>query len=99
MEAAGPTSRDTPRSVTLAAYIAVACTAVACTVAAALKLGARPGTIRQWFHRAIPYRWQIRLMEHFEGPVEISDWAPEATATIGKPSIAETWRKKHPVSS
>jgi hypothetical protein len=40
MEAAGPTSRDTPRSVTLAActaavYIAVACTAVACTVAAA----------------------------------------------------------------
>jgi hypothetical protein len=42
-------------------------------VAAALKLGARPGTIRQWFHRAIPYRWQIRLMEYFEGPVEISD--------------------------
>jgi hypothetical protein len=36
-------------------------------VAAALKLGARPGTIRQWFHRAIPYRWQIRLMEYFEG--------------------------------
>jgi hypothetical protein len=35
MEAAGPTSRDTPRSVTLAAYIAVACTAVACTIAAA----------------------------------------------------------------
>ena len=68
-------------------------------VAAALKLGARPGTIRQWFHRAIPYRWQIRLMEYFEGPVEISDWAPEATATIAKPSIAETWRKKHPVST
>ena len=39
MEAAGPTSRDTPRSGTAAyiaaAYIAVACTAVACTVAAA----------------------------------------------------------------
>ena len=68
-------------------------------VAAALKLGARPGTIRQWFHRAIPYRWQIRLMEYFEGPVEISDWAPEATTAIAKPSIAETWRKKHPVSS
>jgi hypothetical protein len=68
-------------------------------VAAALKLGARPGTIRQWFHRAVPYRWQIRLMEYFEGPVEISDWAPEATAAIAKPSIAETWRKKHPVSS
>jgi hypothetical protein len=64
-------------------------------VAAALKLGARPGTIRQWFHRAIPYRWQIRLMEYFEGPVEISDWAPEATVAIAKPSIAETWRKKH----
>jgi hypothetical protein len=63
-----------------------------------LKLGARPGTIRQWFHRAIPYRWQKRLMEYFEGPVEISDWAPEATAAIAKPSIAETWRKKHPVS-
>ena len=65
-------------------------------VAAALKLGARPGTIRQWFHRGIPYR---RLMEYFEGPVEISDWAPEATAAIVKPSIAETWRKKHPVCS
>src|SRR6202790_3745274 len=68
-------------------------------VAATLKLGARPGTIRQWFHRAIPYRWQIRLMEYFEGPVEISDWAPEATATIAKPSIVEAWRRKHPVSS
>ncbi|PNE09848.1 MAG: hypothetical protein CR217_17715 [Beijerinckiaceae bacterium] len=66
---------------------------------AALKLGARPGTIRQWFHRGIPYRWQIRLMEYFEGPVEIRDWAPAATAAIAKPSIAETWRKKHPVSS
>jgi hypothetical protein len=39
------------------------------------------------------------LMEYFKGPVEISDWAPEATAAIAKPSIAETWRKKHPVSS
>jgi hypothetical protein len=68
-------------------------------IAAALKLVARPGTIRQWFHRGIPYRWQIRLMEYFEGPVETSDWAPEATAVIAKPSIAETWRKKHPVSS
>jgi hypothetical protein len=68
-------------------------------VAAALKLGAQPGTIRQWFHRAIPYRWQIRLMEYFEGPVEKSDWAPEATAAIAKPSIAEAWRRKHPVSS
>ena len=47
----------------------------------------------------IPYRWQIRLMEYFEGPVEISDWAPEATAAIAKPSIAEAWRKKHPASS
>ena len=65
-------------------------------VAAALKLGARPGTIR---HRGIPYRWHIRLMEYFEGPVEISDWAPGATAAIAKPSIAETWRKKHPVCS
>jgi hypothetical protein len=40
MEAAGPTSRDTPRSGTAAAYIAAAyiaaaCTAVACTVTVA----------------------------------------------------------------
>jgi hypothetical protein len=28
-------------------------------VAAALKLGARPGTIRQWFHRAIRFRNEI----------------------------------------
>jgi hypothetical protein len=35
-------------------------------------------------------------MEYFEGPVEIGDWAPEVTAAIAKPSIAETWRKKHP---
>src|ERR1700730_19398529 len=48
-------------------------------VSGALKLGARRGTIRQWFCRGVPYRWQIRLMEYFEGPVEISDWAPEAT--------------------
>jgi hypothetical protein len=68
-------------------------------VAAALKLGARPGTIRQWFHRAISYRWQLRLMEYFEGPIELSDWAPEATAAIAKPSIAEAWRRKHSVSS
>jgi hypothetical protein len=31
--------------------------------------------------------------------VEIRDWAPEATAAIAKPSIAEAWRKKHPASS
>jgi hypothetical protein len=35
MEAAGPTSRDTPRSVTLGAYIAAACTAAARTIAVA----------------------------------------------------------------
>jgi hypothetical protein len=35
----------------------------------------------------------LRLMEYFEGPVEISDWTPEATAAIAKPSIAEAWRE------
>src|SRR3984893_547560 len=64
-------------------------------VAAALKLGARPGTIRQWFHRGIPYRWQIRFLEHFGCPIEISDWTPNATATIEKPpSLADICRSK-----
>jgi hypothetical protein len=62
-------------------------------VAAALKLGAWPGTIRQWFHRAIPYRWQIRLMEYFEGPVEISDWAPRGDSgnrqTLDRGNLAQ----------
>jgi hypothetical protein len=40
MEAAGPTSRDTPRSVTHAAYIAAACTAAACTIAVAYTVAA-----------------------------------------------------------
>jgi hypothetical protein len=40
MEAAGPTSRDTPRSVTPAAYIAAVCTAAACTIAVAYTVAA-----------------------------------------------------------
>src|SRR3984893_11993504 len=62
---------------------------------AALELGAQPGTIRQWFCRGVPYRWQIRFLEHFGCPIEISDWAPNATATIEKPpSLADICRSK-----
>jgi hypothetical protein len=62
---------------------------------AALELGARPGTIRQWFCRGVPYRWQIRFLEHFGCPIEISDWTPNATATIEKPpSLADICRSK-----
>src|ERR1700730_8378134 len=62
---------------------------------AALELGARPGTIRQWFCRGVPYRWQIRFLEHFGCPIEIIDWTPNATATIEKPpSLADICRSK-----
>ena len=34
---------------------------------AALDLGAKFSTIRQWRYRGILTRWQIRLMKHFAG--------------------------------
>jgi hypothetical protein len=68
-------------------------------VKTALQLGARPGTIRQWFCRGIPFKWQVHLTEYFGRPVEITDWAPNAVANLINPSIAKTWLEKHRGSS
>ena len=58
----------------------------------------QPGTIRQWFHRAIRIAGGS-AHGILSGSRRNKRLAPEAMAAIAKPSIAETWRKKHPVSS
>jgi hypothetical protein len=39
---------------------------------AALELGATPNAIRVWRQRGIPYRYQVKLMQHFNGALKIT---------------------------
>jgi hypothetical protein len=53
---------------------------------AALELGATPNAIRVWRQRGIPHRYQVKLMQHFNGALKIIDWSPDgdAIATIAR---------------
>ena len=60
---------------------------------AALKLGATPNAIRVWRQRGIPHRYQVKLMQHFNGALKIIDWSldGDAIATIARPpTLAES---------
>src|ERR1700730_3799668 len=64
---------------------------------AALKLGATPNAIRVWRQRGIPHRYQVKLMQHFNGALKIIDWSPDgdAIATIARPpTLADICREK-----
>jgi hypothetical protein len=64
--------------------------------AAALKLGVRNPTVRQWFSRGnIPYRMQIKLLRHFGAHIEVMDFASDAVASIGRTkTLSEICREK-----
>ena len=69
---------------------------------AAVKLGATPNAIRVWRQRGIPHRWQVKLMQHFDGAIAITDWSPDgdAVATIARPpTLADICHKKFGGSS
>ena len=52
----------------------------------AVALGVRPNTLRVWRQReCIPARWALKFYEHYGGPVEISDWVPDAISSIERP--------------
>jgi hypothetical protein len=59
---------------------------------AAIELGATPNAIRVWRQRGIPYRYQVKLMQHFNGALKIIDWSPDgdAIATIARPRGSRT---------
>jgi transposase-like protein len=60
----------------------------------ALSWGVKPNTLRVWRQRAIPYRYQLKLLQHFGQSFTITDWSPDIMASVEKPSIATTWFKK-----
>ena len=52
----------------------------------AVALGVRPNTLRVWRQwECIPARWALKFYEHYGGPVEISDWVPDAISSIECP--------------
>jgi hypothetical protein len=50
--------------------------------------------LRVWRQRAISYRHQLKLLHHFGQTFTITDWSPDTTVSVEKPSIAATWFKK-----
>jgi hypothetical protein len=57
---------------------------------AALCIGIRSNTIRQWRHRnSIPARAQLRIIEHFGRRFMVADWPAGANAVLGRPSLAD----------
>jgi hypothetical protein len=61
----------------------------------ALSWGVKPNAIRVWRQRGFPLRYQIKLMEHFNGALKIIDWSPDAIATIaGPPTLADICRER-----
>src|ERR1700732_649023 len=50
---------------------------------AAIELGTTPNAIRVWRQRGIPYRYQVKLMQHFNGALKI-------IATIARPQGSRT---------
>ena len=64
---------------------------------AAVKLGATPNAIRVWRQRSIPHHWQVKLIQHFDGAIAITDWSPDgdAVATIAHPpTLADICRER-----
>jgi hypothetical protein len=54
---------------------------------AAIELGATPNAIRVWRQRGIPYRYQVKLMQHFNGALilMVSSWE-------AKSNSAKSWK-------
>jgi hypothetical protein len=56
--------------------------------------GVKSNAVQVWRQRAITYRYQLKLLHHFGQTFTITDWSPDTTVSVEKPSIAATWFKK-----
>ena len=61
---------------------------------AAIDLGAKFSTVRQWRYRGISMRWQIRLMKHFAGFIVIDDVASANLPPVKQRTLADICREK-----
>jgi len=61
---------------------------------AAIDLGAKYSTVRQWRYRGISMRWQIRLMKHFGGMILIDDVASADLPPVKQRTLADICREK-----
>ena len=61
---------------------------------AALELGAKFQTIRQWRYRNIPTRWQLKLIEHFGAMIVIDDIASADLPPVKQRTLADICREK-----
>lgn len=60
---------------------------------AALAVGFRPGTIRQWFHRrSIPARAQLKIIESIGRPFMVNEWPTGTNATLKRSCLADLAR-------
>ena len=62
---------------------------------AALDLGAKFQTIRQWRYRNIPTRWQLKLIEHFGAMIVLDDVAYQALPPMKQKTLADICREKY----
>ena len=61
---------------------------------AALDLGAKFPTIRQWRYRNIPTRWQLKLIKHFGAMIVIDDVASVDLPPVKQRTLADICREK-----
>ena len=61
---------------------------------AALDLGAKFQTIRQWRYRTIPTRWQLKLIKHFGAMIVIDDVASADLPPVKQRTLADICREK-----
>ena len=61
---------------------------------AALDLGAKFQTIRQWRYRNIPTRWQLKLIKHFGAMIVIDDVPSADLPPMKQKTLADICREK-----
>ena len=66
---------------------------------AALDLGAKFPTIRQWRYRNIPTRWQLKLIKQFGAMIVIDDVASAALPPVKQRTLADICREKFLIPS
>jgi hypothetical protein len=66
---------------------------------AALGLGAKFQTIRQWRYRNIPTRWQLKLIKHFGAMIVIDDVASQDLPQFKQRTLADLCREKYLIPS
>ena len=61
---------------------------------AALDLGAKFPTIRQWRYRNIPTRWQLKLIKHFGAMIILDDVASADLPPVKQRTLSDICRER-----